>query len=420
MRKLFLLIVMLILIGLSGIYYMNNQTPLSSESELWLSVNASAVEDSQNGFVYLYGISAAEGESPLVIGRAKINNKANLGTELEDYIPNRFVNVELPLYCERLNISCFGNIVKQSSQRKTLIKSQELVLQRYKTFLTFRKYQNPNIEFEEEIKYLQFGQFVTMVKVIDDLQSQRVARNLQPMLVQLNQMRNLLAQIDNADLKATMADLISEQLTLIGLTSQYFNIKPIVEDRRLRPLTSAETSFKKIFIKGFDDIYQNTVIDPYDNYSLPLAWYDNELSAEILLDKNDLTNYLQKKVEYLIDVSEGDDVNFDFFISGQDAVYLEPMSEFNIIGKARIPKIAPFSSQMTKVRNLNSKLQLTRFWVNQPHLIRDVVKGIYHKDTPLSTFDFSQPTFDAKSYQLCMSANFGDKNQERCMPILPR
>ncbi|HJN49274.1 MAG: hypothetical protein QGI68_13940 [Pseudomonadales bacterium] len=266
---------------------------LVPEVAAWLASPPERPMDVDNGYIYFIGILAREQDDPLQVGLQAIGSLAErrrepvffISSESEEYPPSR--RLDLPRgdpLCVIGSPGCLEHMLLQSDKLETLIDSNLVLLDRYRSFLRHSHYTTLTESSADDIDipYNAITRVnrllhVSAVKQLIDGNHRKFAATL---IDDITAKRSLLGKADDFILKMTLISALAEDFRLIsqlyskGLYGQGL-IDP--DDKIFADFSKSERSWelamKRRFNRHADKVYKFfDGLDLSEDGINPLAW----------------------------------------------------------------------------------------------------------------------------------------------------
>ena len=397
--------ILLILIPVIALTIFKGDDALSSTATKWLeSIELDGQAESQS-FLYLNGIMAGTDADVIQFGRDRLKL---LNQQQDPGILNHLImpQEEDPLYCRFSKTDCFDYVVKNDTAWAAELQQHEVLLTRYRKFLSFRDYKSIVgssllIDYEE-IEWLRYANRLALLESLTLAVEHSPSVAIKLLIDDINNLYQQFPIVDDFVLKLVLGNLLANNLDIIAYISDKYNYHANID---LPYLTVEGRSLKKMAIREFGwgvELYRSLDGSPdlFDkNGDLP-KWISNILfklnmtiNSSILplqgmIAMSELTAEKFAKIE-LDDGKDDEEQGIDFF---------NPIgSILNGIGRPR------YHIQMARLHDLNSKISL----------VNSLIEG--KKSRFNNPYYPNSDAYRINGNKICLSGPFEDTDGTRCV-----
>jgi len=395
---------------------------LEVEAEQYLSL--AEPEKSSDAYLYLLGIMADKGDSPLVYGKEifKEVRKAE-----EDYfksgdVPNPYsypypedTNIEKPVgnnICSSWNSDCFEQRFSKTYDLDALLKKHKTLMGRYIKLMSMNDYHTltKSSYFEPFPNYLYVVQIsqLYILKAINKANNNDVNAAFNVLIDNIALLRNQLKQVDTLLGKLIYLLQISDNLDVLSII---MNEATYVPNYTFELLSLEERDFSVLMPREFALQYDFMRLGMYANESGLVNWPD--WMQKTVLKRNMTMNALYRNQKRTVELARLTQIDFSKAMNHSSSSYIETSYVRNVMG-SMLNKISEpqYNQSVGQLFDLNAKIILMNAIIsNGANEIKPQnIQNPYYPNG--ETAYFSE---DKKS--LCLNGPLKDSRMLRCLRI---
>ncbi len=391
---------------------MSMDDDLSDQSKSYLNLIQSRIEQGSEAFFFLYGISALEGEDPIIKGKAllaepqELKNKASSSTNDSQTLSKPMESNEL--YCRFWEDGCFKKVVSASSKWQHEIDSRATLLSRYKHFFNYNEFSTltePTFFTPlPEYKYLNYANRLQVFSSLHSAKKGNALEGIKNLIEDTHLLKRHLALSDDLIYKMILINLISNNLEVIAHIKTVYQIETHLE---IPPLTKAETSLEAPMAREFVMLYN--AYAAIENDPQYLDSEDIQLPNWLVRLGFNLNKTANRSAEHFAKIIKLSTIPATEFTNSLQQIQLEQQPDIeldNIIGSIMNKLVAPnYVEYVARLHDLSCKIALTN------HMLSDKKVAI---NNPYGDAKFSiQQSEDIT----CLDGPLKDKHNLRCLSM---
>lgn len=368
-------------------------------------------EAESESYLYLLGIFAKEGDSPLQVGRNLLAEYRKLDKDESYQIADYSESDRLPLpegeaFCTFWEEGCFEKLFSSDFDIEQLKSEYRVLLSRSNEFYLLDDYKNlskPTLH--EQFPAYSYLSRVERIKVIDTIASHRQG-NSEDAVAQLgSQFKKLRRAMELQD------TLVGKLVFLMGLSEVLDVLSVILYEENIKQeeidnLNKIEKSFYMVAAREFAMGYHMyKKLDKHPNFFEEETNYPGWM-VRVLFKPNMSINETAPRFTELDDLSNLSPSEFASYISNRPNMESRGISIRNYVGRV-LNDISPdFSKYVAKFNDFESKLAL----FNQVH-------GSQLKRSDMHNPYYGPETPEEKNGSLCFSGPLEDERSLRCLRL---
>jgi hypothetical protein len=399
--------------------------------ELTQIINQNKPKDDSNAYFYLLGFMAIPQHNPIKIGKSLYSSLHK--QELENHLypsANNYIEippfetipvVESDLLCAYSSEECLSNIFNNTHEIATFVAENKMYISRFQKFISlsdFHTLSEPSIN-EVLPDYSVIVKAVRLYNLEQIYLSSlgQTSKAIDALFIIHHQLRSMLSQQDNLIGKLTSLSLLSENIDLIYLISNKYEILikehiPALnqQERDLTLSLSREVRMMNYLYQSLDkstDIFSHT--GQQGGFESP-SWL-----TRVLFKPNMTSNQSTKHIYYYAQLSTFTIGEFDDEIHSKELMPSIQKNWFrNAIGTILSQIAGPdFSKYIVNFWNIDNKIQLFNANINQKNIDKkfDKVTNIYPSLEQYPAF------YTETKEQVCLKSPLEDTSQYQCLRI---